>query len=262
MTITTFDTNQYIFFLLVFTRVSGAVLFNPFFGRRSIPAIVKVGLSAAIALCISPALWGDSGFSFSPSSFIVFGLIVIKELFVGFFMGFIMQLIMSAALIAGEAADLQIGLGMGKVYDPQSNATMAITGTLYNLFFTLVFFLSNGHLTLIRMAADSFKLFPAGKGVINFGGAGYAAALFGDVLVIAVKLALPVIAIMLLTEAGLGFMMRAVPHLNIFAVGLQIKLAVGLAVLIASLPAVSKLLDSTITFMFGQMAQGINRLIA
>ncbi|NCA67963.1 MAG: type III secretion protein, partial [Clostridia bacterium] len=105
---------------------------------------------------------------------------------------------------------------------------------------------------------ESCELFPVGNEFINFNAGSYVVLIFGDVLILALKMAIPIIAVALLTEAGMGFMMRAVPHLNVFAVGLQVKLAVGLIVVILVLPVTSKLLDSSMTYMFKRIADGIN----
>ncbi|NCA68193.1 MAG: type III secretion protein, partial [Clostridia bacterium] len=120
-----------IVFLLVVTRITGALLFNPFFGKKNIPAIAKIGLAITVAVGMVPTLENPE---LAINSIIMFVLVILKELSVGLIIGFIMQLVISMVLIAGEAIDMQLGLGMGKVYDPQSNSSAALTGTMYNLF--------------------------------------------------------------------------------------------------------------------------------
>ncbi len=250
--------NDFILLLLVFARISGAVLLNPLLGRRNVPAIAKVGLSIALTLCVFPLIdKTDLGIDKA----FVFIIVALKELFVGFAIGFIMQLVTSSVIVAGEISDIQIGIGMGKLYDPSSNISMALTGTLYNIMLTLIFFASNGHLTLIRLICESCKLFPVGVGLIDFGMGKYMALIFGDMLLLSLKLAIPVIAAILLTEAGLGFLMRSVPQMHIFALGLQLKLAVGFVILLATLPVISRVLDSSITNMFESISRGIEYML-
>jgi flagellar biosynthetic protein FliR len=251
--------SNYILFLLVFTRISGAVLFNPFLGRKNVPVITKIGLSLIIAIGVFPSLgYTSTGID----SFVVFVFVIFKELLVGFTTGFLMQLAMSSVLIAGETVDMQLGLGMSKIYDPASNISMALTGTIYNLLFTLVFFLSNGHLTLIRLLVETCRLFKVGSGFINPEAGGYIVLIFGDILLLSLKLAMPVIAVELLTEAGLGFLMRSVSHINIFSVSLQIKLALGLFMVILALPVTSKVLDFSITYMFDKIKNSLSNMLA
>ena len=101
--------NDFILLLLVFARISGAVLLNPLLGRRNVPAIAKVGLSIALTLCVFPLIdKTDLGIDKA----FVFIIVALKELFVGFAIGFIMQLVTSSVIVAGEISDIQIGIGM------------------------------------------------------------------------------------------------------------------------------------------------------
>lgn len=252
------DKSSYILFLLVFTRICGAILFNPLLGRKNVPVIAKVGLSFAISLCVFPNLDQTST---GIDTIVEFVFAILKELFVGYIMGFIMQLVMSAVFIAGESVDMQLGLGMSKIYDPASNISMAISGTVYNLLFTIIFFLSDGHLTLIRLLCGTCKLFKVGEGFINPEAGGYIVLIFGDILLLSLKLAMPIIAVEFLTEVGFGFLMRSVPQINIFSIGLQIKLAIGFLMLIMTLPVTSRLLDYSITYMFDKIESGIGYML-
>lgn len=255
-----FDGNQnsYILFLLVFTRILSAILFNPLLGRRNVPVIAKVGLSIAICICVFPNL-DKTGTGID--TFLKFAFAVLKEMFVGYTIGYIMQLVMSVVFNAGETVDMQLGLGMSKIYDPSSNISMALSGTIYNILLTLIFFLSNGHLTLIKIFTESCRLFVVGNGFINPAAGKYIVLIFGDILLLSLKLAMPIIAVELLTEIGFGFLMRSVPHLNIFSAGLQIKLAVGFLMLVLSLPVVSRLLDYSITYTFERIQSGIGYML-
>jgi flagellar biosynthetic protein FliR len=249
---------DYIILLLVFARITGAILFNPLLGRKNIPAMARVGLSIALTLCVFPLLdRPDTGID-TAFEFIFAAL---KELFVGFTIGFIMQLVMSAVFTAGESVDMQLGTGMSKIYDPSSNISMALSGTIYNLVLTMLFFLSNGHLTLIRLIFRSCMLFPVGVGFINFDGGRQIVLIFGDILLLALKIAMPIIAAELLAEAGLGILMRSVSHINIFSIGLHIRLVVGFAILVMSLPTVSRLLDNSVTYMFEKINTGIEAML-
>lgn len=251
--------NNYTLFLLVLTRISAAILFNPFLGKKNIPAITKIGLSLVITVGITPSLM-----EFKPEigSFIEFIAVIIKEMLLGFGMGMLIQVFASVVFIAGEAIDMQLGIGMGKIYDPQSNISMSATGSVYNILFTILFFISNGHLTLIKIIVESCRMFPPGDDFFNFKAGSFMFLLFGDVLILALKLALPVIAMELLTEAGLGVLMRIVPQINVFSVGLQVKLAIGFSVVIITLPLISRILDNSVTSMFEKVQEGINIMLS
>lgn len=245
--------SNYILFLLVLTRMSGVFLFNPFFGRKNVPTALKIGLAIFLAVLLTPAIEASPRMG----SQIEFVLAVIKELFIGFVTGFVVNLFVSWVMAAGEASDIQLGLGMAKIYDPQANVSMPVTGTLYNIMLTLMFFAVNGHLTLIKIAALSLRAFPPGFVTINAEIGGYLTLLFGNILVLAVKLAAPVIAIELLTEAGMGVLMRTVPQINVFVASIQLKVIIGLVTIIFVLPAVSVIFGNSIGYMFERLEDSL-----
>jgi flagellar biosynthetic protein FliR len=242
--------SSYIVFLYVLTRMSGVFIFNPFFGRKNVPAIVKMGLALLCAILVTPTLEQAAPES---ASGLIFMLALLKELFVGYMMGFVINLFLSWVLMAGEIGDIQIGLGMSKIYDQHSNIAMPVTGTIYNIMLTLIFFASNGHLTLIKIAAASCRAFPPGMIVINPQVASYLVELFGEMLSLAVKLAIPVIAIELLAEAGMGVLMRTVPQINVFVAGIQIKLIIGLVTMILAMTSVGAIFGNAVDYMFDKL---------
>ena len=245
---------NYMLFLMVFARLMGALLFHPFLGRRNVPTIAKIGLAMLTALLLTPVLKVPVPvFSTTLSLMLSF----LKEMAVGYALGLLMNLFLSWVLMAGEAMDMEMGLGMGRIYDPQSNVSMPATGTVFHLMLTLIFFSSNGHLTLIRILAGSCQLFPPGPAFFDFQAGSSLALLLKDMLLLALKLAMPVFAIELLTEAGMGVLMRIVPQINMFVAGLQVKLFVGLAIIILALPAASRLMDDTLAQMYQKLQESL-----
>ncbi len=245
---------NYMLLLLVFARMSGALLFNPFFGKRNVPAIAKIGLAMLASILLTPVLQVPAPVF---SSMIAFMLSLLKEMLVGYALGLLMNLFLSWVLMAGEVIDMEIGLGMAKMYDPVSSVSMPAAGTMFNLMITLIFFFSNGHLTLIRILASSCQLFPPGPAFFDFQAGSYLALMLGNMVVLALKLAMPVVATELLTEAGLGVLMRIVPQINVFAASLQVKVAIGLVIIILALPAASRLMDDTFAQLFGKVQESL-----
>ncbi|OJU14284.1 MAG: flagellar biosynthetic protein FliR [Clostridiales bacterium 43-6] len=248
---------NYLFFLMVFTRMSGMILFNPALGRKNVPAQLKIGLAFFISMIVTSTI-GDKTIYFRGIPDFVFACF--KELLIGFVVSFLFQMFLSSLLIAGELIDLQLGTGMSKVYDPSSNVSMPISGSVFNFMYMLLFFAGNGHLTFIKIMSLSFQILPAGTQLINFEVGSFVVGLFGNILILAVKLALPVIAIEFITEIGLGVLMRSVPQINVFAVGLQVKLLIGLVVIILILPGIAGLFDNMTNSMFEQIEKSLRIL--
>ena len=254
----TLDYGQFLLFLLVFTRMSGALLMNPFFTRRSVPVIAKVGLSLLLAIVTAPTLTGAAPAFPTQLSFM---LALLREMLLGYALGLVMNLFLSWVLMAGEVMDMEMGTSVSKIYDPQSGVSMPLTGTALNILITLIFFATDGHLTLIRILATSLQMFPPGPAMVSFEVGRHIALLMGDILVLTLKLAMPVMAIELLTEAGQGILMRISPQINIFVVGIQLKIGIGIAVVILALPAMTRLIDATLSEMFIQLQKSLTMLL-
>ena len=249
--------SNYLVFLMVFLRMTGMIIFNPIFGRRNIPAVLRVGLAFLLAILISGTMVNVDTKVISFLDFVIAGL---KELLVGYTAGLILQMFLSTILIAGEIIDMQMGFGMAKFYDPQSNVSMPISGSFFNIFFILIFFLTNAHLTFLKIVADTFQVIPPGIGPLNAQIGPYLVSLLSLVFILAMKLALPLVAIEMISEIGVGILMRVVPEINIFTVGLQIKAMIGLIVLVIMAPLIVSLLDGMMTTMLNHITQGLTAL--
>ena len=248
---------KYLVFMMVFARMSGIFLMSPLLGRKNVPGIVKVGLALFVGIAITSA---QPELTVNCTGLVDFFLALVKEFFVGYAISFVMELILSALTMAGEIIDLQLGFGMSRVYDPQSGVSMSLTSSVFNYMFVLIFFGTNGHLTLIQIASASFGVFPPGPVLPNAQCAQVIPLMFSNMLILALKIAVPIIAIELLVETGMGILMRTVPQINIFVVGLQLKLLVGLAVIVMLLPGITGILDSSVNVLFQMIKQAVSAM--
>lgn len=240
--------------LLIFMRMTGCVLFNPIFGRRNIPGMARAAITVMLTLftynVIDPT-------PVAASSFIIFAVLAFKELLIGFIIGFIINLFLSTIIIAGDLMDMQIGLSMSKIYDPASNVSMPVSASLVNVMMMVVFFLSNGHLTLIKVFTHSAGIIPFGT--FSIGAQVYAnlGLLFQTILVYAMKMAMPVLAAEVITEMAVGLMMKAVPQINIFAVNIQLKVLLGFIMLFLLVPPFATFTDRLFALMFENINQAL-----
>jgi flagellar biosynthetic protein FliR len=215
------------------TRILGLIMVAPVFGHRAVPARVKIGLGVFIALIISPAL--------PPSPDVGLGswqglLILLQQLLIGIAIGFVMRITFAAVEAAGEIVGLQMGLGFASFYDPQSAGQTQVIASFLNLLAILVFLAINAHLLLLGILVDSFQSLPIGTHPPAAAGFFKIATYGSTVLAVGLQLAIPLIAILLMTNLALGILTRSAPQLNIFAIGFPITLGVGLIVLDFTLP--------------------------
>lgn len=234
------DFNTLLIISMASCRMAGVIFFNPILGRKSIPNIVKIGLTLSLAIYAASLMGGISLMDYSAID-LIFSMI--KEFAAGYVMGFIVQLFLSIFHVGGHIIDLQLGLSMATMYDPTNNSQVSIHGSLLTLMYTLLFFITNSHMNLMAIAIKSFQVVPMGLTAISSKIGMHAAMLFGYVLVYAVQLALPVIIVEMITEVAVGILMRVVPNINVFVVNLQLKIGIGVIVIFTLIPVIVRYLE-------------------
>lgn len=244
--------------LLIFTRMLGCIVFNPILGRKSIPVIVRVGLAMMLAV-FSYQLVPVQDIQLN--TFLLLFVTLLRELMLGFLVGFVIQLFMSIILISGENIDMQIGISMSKIYDPQSNVSMPVSGSLINAMFYMIFFVTNAHLTLIQVFVQLCVMVPYGTLAVDPNIFSHIAHLFALILIYAVKMSMPMMAAELITEFAVGLVMKAVPKLNVFVINIQIKIILGFTILLIIAAPLASYLEKLISLMFDQINTVFNLLL-
>lgn len=220
-------------FLWPLFRILGVLMAAPVFGHRATPTRVKLGLGVFIALILAPTLPPPP--DAAPGSWQGL-LILVNQVLIGLAIGFIIRIAFAAADAAGEIIGLQMGLGFAAFFDPQSAGQSLVLARFFNMLAVLVFIAVNGHLLLLDVLANSFQALPVSSTPLAAEGFRSVAAFGATIFAIGLQLALPLIAILLMTNLALGILTRSAPQLNIFAIGFPITLSVGLVALNLSLP--------------------------
>lgn len=226
-------------------------MFNPIFGRKNVPATFKVGLTLLLTLYVYSAVPMDQ--TIAIQSVVVFVVIMVKELIFGFLIGFIMNLFLSTLILAGEFMDMQIGISMSKIYDPASNVSMPVSASLLNAMLMVIFFLTNGHLTLIQVFYHSASAIPFGELVLSDVLFKNLALMFSDILVYSIKMSMPLLAAELIAEMGVGLIMKAVPQINVFVINLQLKIIIGFVMLFLLVPTFSAFIERLFALLFDRL---------
>ena len=238
---------MFILFALVFMRMSGAILFNPLLGRTNYPRPAKGALIFALSLLLY--LGVDGQLTHEPSSMLEFGFMLTKELMVGF----AMELAYAVIRFASAIMDYTMGLSMAQVYDPQYNTQMTITSGIYYALLSLLFLTTNGHLRMIGLFYTSARLIPFGEVALKAELYQLMLEIFKANIALGLQLAFPLIAMELVTEAAIGILMRMIPQSNVFAVNFQVKIIVGLMMMVLLFsPMADKMyviIDNTFMYM-------------
>lgn len=243
--------------LLIFIRCLGFFAITPIFGRREYPIPVKVGFAAFISILLYPILSeGTVGVNTTLSG--VFTL-VLREMWVGFLLGYVTLLVFSALYVAGELVDTEMGFGMVNVLDPQYQTQVPLAGNFYYMISLTVFLCINGHHQLIGAIIKSFEILPLGNTItLEDELLNNVLYIFTNTFSIGVKIALPIVAMVFLTDFALGIIARTVPQMNVFIVGLPIKILIGIWGVIAMLPMFLTILDVIFNFSFDGLIATLN----
>lgn len=251
------DWAQLYLFELIFMRMSGFLLFNPLLGRSNLPAMVKTGM----ALVLSILVFGTAGTGVpQPDTLVELAFRLLLELGIGLVLGFVMRVVFSVVQIGGEVIDTQMGMTMAQIYDASSQANLSVTASLLNILLILDFFAENGHYTLMRLLTTSGELVPYGAADLGDGVYAYVIELFLACMLLAVKLAMPILAAELLGEVGMGVLMKAIPQINAFVINIELKVIIGLLLFFLLLTPINEFLLELESGMLSELGR-ILRLI-
>lgn len=217
------------YFLLVFVRITCFVFIAPFFSMSNTPRNVRVGLSFFISVLLYYVVPRQE---LAYSTLIGYTILVLKEAVTGLLIGFAANLCTSVVAFAGQVADMEMGFSMVSLFDPSTKESTTITGIYYNYMVLLLLFLSGMHRYLIGALAEAYVLIPV-NGAILKGEALLSSMLqfMAEYIMVGFQICLPIFAVMIILNAVLGVLAKVSPQLNMFAVGIQMKVLVGICIL-------------------------------
>ena len=238
-------TSQVIGFMLVIARLSGLFLIAPVFSSQMIPVRIKVMMLAALAATITPIVMGQA----PPMPAGVIDLLgsILLESIVGLAIGFTVALVFTAVQVGASFIDTAIGFSMANIVDPLNNIQASVLGSFYSLVATLAFLSVNGHHWLLAGFRQSYEVVPIGAvpDIPRMSENLFAA--FGSLFAIAFQIAAPVLVTLILVDVVLGIVARVVPQMNVFFVGIPLKIGVGLTAVILTLPTFTGFLEQRVS---------------
>ena len=224
--------DQFHIFLLILLRISTLLIVAPIFGHRLFLARAKVGLAVMVSMVVFPLV---DGFDV-PEGFFPYAVMMVGEVILGLVLGYVVLLLFIGIQFAGQLAGLQMGFGIVNVIDPQSHDQISIIGQFLNILAILMVLTLDGHHIILNGLLGSFEAVPLGGVVLQASIAHKLIALSSEVFVIAIKISAPILVALFLISTAMGVLARTVPQMNVFIVGFPVQLAVGLSVLVATLP--------------------------
>ncbi|MBW2036551.1 MAG: flagellar biosynthetic protein FliR [Deltaproteobacteria bacterium] len=213
-------------FLLILLRVSIVMFMFPVFGTSMLPKLAKAGLTLTISIILFAVVRPDP--ALFPDTLIGCLRLILCEVMFGLVISLTVRLFFTAVQLGGQLVGFQMGFAIANILDPESGVQGSILSQAGYLLAVVIFLLLDGHHLFLRALADSFS-------VVRVGEFGFSDGLFhqmlkisGDIFVLAVKLAAPAIASLLLTSAAFGIIAKVVPQINILIVAFPLQIVVGL----------------------------------
>ena len=209
----------------ILLRLSIILFMLPVFSTVPVPSAVKVCICVALALMFMPAVRGTTPPLPLDASRLI--PVVMGELFFGAVFALSLVLVFGAFQVAGELISFEMGFGFAQVADPETGAEVPVLGIWCELTAMMIFLGLNGHHAVLRVFAESFKTLPVGTFTIDPALYGRVLSLSASLFVLAIKLAAPVMAVLLLIQLGFGLMAKFAPQLNVLTTSFPVTIAVG-----------------------------------
>lgn len=209
-------------------RVGAMIFVAPVFGGSTVPTQTKILFSLMLSLILLPMV--PSPAQTGSLDVVPLAWLGVNELLVGLVMGISMIFIFAAIQYAGQIIDFQMGFAIVNLIDPTQDVQIPVMGFFHFLIAILIFLAMDAHHWIIRALVDSFEVVPimsAGFSGLVIGGIAKA---FGDLFVIAMRIAAPTIAVLMLYNASLGIIAKTVPQINLLIVGFPVRIALGMIV--------------------------------
>jgi len=245
------------YFVLLIFRMSGLVLSSPIFGRVNVPIIAKIGLVASLSYLMFNIFPQTAAIHYT--TLMGYVLLCAGELLLGMALAYVTNIFFSlTAFTAGQLIDMQVGYGIVNVFDAQNNTQVPMMGNVLNIMLIMLFFLVDGHTRLIEIIYLTIDRMPIGTLIFSPTIGWTALELFMRAFLLGIMMALPIIASGLTIEFAFGMLMRAVPQIHMFVIGIPLKMLVGISLFVTTLPVYAMFSER----IFNELFIGIEKMFA
>jgi flagellar biosynthetic protein FliR len=214
--------------MLVFLRLSAFLAVLPFFTMANFPVSMRVAIGALGALLIAPVL---PPFALNKLDLLSVLGVMMQEVCVGLLLGFVCRMVFYAVDIAGSIISTEMGLNTAAIFDPMTQQSSQLAGTVFVFLSTMVLLTLNLHHWMLLAFERTYTVLPVGGAHLN-------SALFetivkqtSHVFMLALQIAAPIIAVSFVITLVFAVLSRAVPQMNVFVEMFSFRIVGGLIVL-------------------------------
>ncbi|MDR3278974.1 MAG: flagellar biosynthetic protein FliR [Synergistaceae bacterium] len=251
--------NLILIHFMISLRFLGIILTASVFLLPSLPNPIKFWLSIMLALIVTPiAETSIPGVTLGSLSFLL--IMAGREFLIGAVLGFITSMPLYALQTSGFVDGTLMGLNMMNMFDPMSQTQTSVLAQMKYLLAIWFYLHWDGHILLARALMESVRLVPVGIALWDKPDMIPWIDYLQRVFVIGMKISLPIFGSVILAEVGLGFVARTVPQMNVFVLGIPLKIAIGLFVLLTILPGTVDIFHGEIESAVTWALEGIHFL--
>ncbi len=242
--------NYIVVMFLMVVRMGAMLLTVPILGSRTVPAPSKIGMAIVISFVLLPTAAANAVL---PPTFGHLLVAIGKEMIVGLLVGMAVTLLFSAMQLVASLAGVQLGFGFSSTVDVSYTGQSPVLDHLFTGIATLIFLSGNFHHQFLIGAGQLFQTMPPnGFSVLRISPEGLI-LLSANMFLVALRMVLPLLGALILTELALGVMARTAPQMNVFFVGMPAKIGIGIFAIMVMLPFVI----DRIEVLFGETASAM-----
>lgn len=247
------DVAYFLAIFLIFLRITSYLFATQIFFPSGTPGIFKGAFSLIISYGIVSSVDYNSLLNIDSNYLLAF--YGVSEIMTGLILGYITNLIFQVAKFAGGWMDIHAGFSMVNVLDPATKMSSTLLGNLSYFIGLVFFFIIGGQRLLVKLIVESIQIVPLGKTIV------YQETAMGviDTIIkyftLGVKIAVPVVIIIVITDVCLGLISRTVPTIPIMIFGMPIKNILGFVTYLIVLPIMLNLIGTTIYNLQGIMEE-------
>lgn len=239
--------DYFITLILIFVRLSSFFIICKAFYPKGTPGTLKLFFSLIFSFILVGGVDGVSLNEITNNYILI--IYFLGEISTGVILAIITNIMFDMVSLAGSWIDTHIGLSMISMLDPNSEAQVTITAKIFNYVALAMFFTVDGHHLLLKSLIESYTLVPLGRIIINNDSIMYTIEVIANYFFIGLKIAIPIVLIIILTDICMGLISRAVPQINVMILGMPVKMLVGVVTVALALPLVIKVFIGTLSYI-------------
>ncbi|RCK71958.1 MAG: Flagellar biosynthesis protein FliR [Anaerolineae bacterium] len=238
---------QFQAFFLTFTRIMATIIHVPVLAGRSIPNPIKIGLGLILAIFMTPLNF--VGFGRTGMDLLSFSVAIGKEILIGTLTGYAANLAFGALSIAGNLIGLGSGFAAAQILNPALEEQGTPLDQILVVTSFLIFLAINGHHSFLLGLQRTFEVLPINSNLPDVAQEPVL-KLTASLIQVGVQMSFPLLATLLLTDLAMGLLARVAPQIQVFFLGIPLKIGLGIFALAISIPALSPLIRT----IFGNIA--------